>query len=61
MYVALQEICPFENMVYDLLKEDRCTLQSKRHHKPFPQLVASMECPFLVIYHSEHKLVEAFS
>jgi len=61
MYVALQETCLFENMVYDLLKKDRCILQSKRHHKPFPQLVASMECRFLMIYHSEHKLVEALS
>jgi hypothetical protein len=47
IYVTLQEICPFENLVHDSLKEDRCILQSKRHHKPFPQLVASMDVVFL--------------
>ncbi len=58
IYVALQEICPFENLVHDLLKEDRCIFQSKRHHKPFPQLITSMECRFLVIFHNENNLVE---
>jgi hypothetical protein len=58
IYVTLQEICPFENLVHDSLKEDRCILQSKRHHKPFPQLVAPMECRFLAILRCEHNLLE---
>jgi len=58
IYVAFQEICPFENLVHDSLKEDKCILQSKRHHKPFRQLVAFMECHFLTILRSEHNLVE---
>jgi hypothetical protein len=58
IYVALQEIYPFENLVHDSLKENMCILQSKRHHKPFAQLVASMECRFLTILRSEHNLVE---
>jgi hypothetical protein len=59
IFVAFQEICPFKNLVHDSLKEDRCILQSKRHHKPFPQLVTSTECCFLVILCNEHNLVEA--
>ncbi len=59
IYVALHEIYPFENMVHDSLKEYMCILQSKRLHKPFPQLVTSMECHFLVILYSEHNLVKA--
>ncbi len=58
IYVALQEIYRFENLVHDSLKEDMCILQSKRHHKPFPQLVVSMECHFLVILCNEHNLVK---
>jgi hypothetical protein len=41
------------------LKEDMCILQSKRHHKPFPQLVPSTECRFLAILRNKHNLVEA--
>ncbi len=58
IYVTVQEICPFKNLVHDSLNENMGILQSKRHHKPFPQLVASMECHFLAILCNEHNLVE---
>ncbi len=56
--ISSQEICPFENMVHYSLKEDRCILQSKRHHKPFLKLIASMECYFLAILCNNHNMVE---
>ncbi len=59
IYITLQEIYPFKNLVHDSLKEDRCIFQSKRHHKPFPQLVGSMECCNLAILLNKHNLVEA--
>ncbi len=40
------------------MKEDKCILESKRHHKPFPQLVAFMECRFLAILRNKVNLVE---
>jgi hypothetical protein len=58
IYVTLQKICPSENLVHDSMKEDMCILQTKRHHKPLPQLVASMECHFLAILHNEHNLIK---
>jgi hypothetical protein len=59
IYLTLQKIYLFENLVHDSLKENRCIFQSKRHHKPFPQLVISMEWCFLAILHNKHNLVEA--
>jgi hypothetical protein len=54
---TFHEICLFANLIHDLLKEDKC--QSKRLHKPFPQLVAPTEFRFVAILRSEHNLVEA--